>query len=163
MNKMFAHQIGRNVQVYIDDMLVKSRREDGHLDDLKGTFNTFRSYNMKLNSSKCRFRVTAGKFQGFMVSQRGEELFLYLVVSPTAISVALVKEEDRVQKPVYSTSQALQGAEERCPLMEKLAFALVIATHKLKPYFQAHTVVVLTKKPLQQAMSNPEAARRMAL
>ena len=49
MNKMFTHQIGRNVQVYVDDMLVKSLREEDHLDDLRETFNTFRSYNMKLN------------------------------------------------------------------------------------------------------------------
>ena len=64
MNKMFAHQIRRNVQVYVDDMLVKSRREDDHLDDLKETFNTLRSYKMKLNSSKCAFEVIARKFLG---------------------------------------------------------------------------------------------------
>ena len=68
MNKMFAHQIGRNVQVYIDDMLVKSIREDDHLSDLQETFDTLRTYNMKLNPSKCVFGVTAGKFLGFMVS-----------------------------------------------------------------------------------------------
>ena len=68
MNKMFAHQIGRNVQVYVDDMLVKSWQVDDHLDYLKETFNTFRSYNMKLNSSKCIFGVTVGKFLGFLVS-----------------------------------------------------------------------------------------------
>ena len=72
MNKMFANQIGRNVQVYIDDMLVKSRMED-HLEDLKETFNTFHYYNMKLNLSKCAFRVTVGKFLGFIMSQRGIE------------------------------------------------------------------------------------------
>ena len=47
--------------------------------------------------------------------------------------------------------------------MEKLAFALVIAAHKLKPYFQAHMMIILTDKPLQRAMSNLEAAGRMAL
>ena len=65
---MFVHQIGRNVQIYIDDMLVKTRRKDDHLDDLRETFDTFRSYNMKLNPSKCAFGVAAGKFLGFMVS-----------------------------------------------------------------------------------------------
>ena len=74
MNKIFAHQLGRNVQVYIDDMLVKSVRENNHLCDLQETFNTLRSYNMKLNPSKCMFEVTAGKFLGFMVSQRGIEV-----------------------------------------------------------------------------------------
>ena len=68
INKMFAHQIGRNVQVYVDDMLVKNLREDDHLDDLRETFNTLRSYNMKLNPNKCTFGVTVGKFLGFMVS-----------------------------------------------------------------------------------------------
>ena len=47
--------------------------------------------------------------------------------------------------------------------MEKLAFALVTAAQKLKPYFQAHTIVVLTDKPLQRAMGSPDAAGRMAL
>ena len=74
MNKMFTQQIGRNVQVYVDDMLVKSLHENNHLDDLQETFNTFRSYNMKLNPSRCVFRVTTGKFLGFMVSHRGIEV-----------------------------------------------------------------------------------------
>ena len=62
MNKMFARQIGRNVEVYVDDMLVKSLREDEHLSDLQETFDTLWAYNMKLNLSKCAFGVTAGKF-----------------------------------------------------------------------------------------------------
>ena len=68
MNKMFVHQIKRNVQVYVDDMLVKSVREDDHLNDLLETFDTLRTYNMKLDPSKCTFGITAGKFLGFMVS-----------------------------------------------------------------------------------------------
>ena len=73
MNKMFAQQIRRNVQVYMDNMLVKSQREEDHLEDLKETFDTLRSYNMKLNLGKCAFGVTVGKFLGFVVSQRGIE------------------------------------------------------------------------------------------
>ena len=247
MNKMFAHQIGRNVQVFVDDILVKSIWEDDHLDDLKETFNTLRSYNIKLNPNKCAFRVTAGKFLGFMMSQRGIEvnldkvraimeltppknikkvqslngkvaalnkfvsratnkclpffhmlkksfkwtvecqrafkdlkaylsspsllspsklgqaLFLCLTVSLATISAALVKEEEKVQKPVYFTSRALRGAKERYPPMEKLVFALVTVACKLKPYFQAHTVIILTDKPLQKAMSSPKAVGQMAL
>ena len=96
-------------------------------------------------------------------SQSDEELFLYLAVSPTAVSTALIKEEERVQKPVYYTNRALRGAEERYPPIKKLAFALVTTARKLKSYFQAHTVVVLTEKPLRRAMSNPNAAGRLAL
>ena len=82
-------------------------------------------------------------------SQSGEELFLYLAISPAAVRAALIKEEEKVQKPVYYASWALRGAEERFPPIEKLAFVLVTAARKLKPYFQAHTVVVLTDRPLQ--------------
>ena len=68
---MFSQQIGRNVEVYVDDMLVKSRDEADHLDDLKETFDTLRKYKMKLSPTKCVFVVALGKFLGFMVSQRG--------------------------------------------------------------------------------------------
>ena len=212
--------------------------------DLKETFSTLRSYNIKLNPSKYAFGVIVEKFLGFMVSQRGieanldkiraivemappknvkevhslngrvaalnkfvsramdkcqpffrtlkkyfewnaeckqafkelkaylssppllspsqprEELFLYLVGSSAAVSAALVREEDKVQKPVYYASQAFCGAEERYPSMEKLVFALVTVARKLKLYFQAHTVIV---KPLRWAISNPEAVGRLTL
>ena len=96
-------------------------------------------------------------------SQPGEELFLYLAVSHAAVSAALIKEEEKIQKPVYYASRALRGAKERYPPMKKLAFVLVTAAHKLKPYFQAHTVVVLTNRPLRRVMSNPDATGRLAL
>ena len=73
VNKMFNKQIDRNVGVYVDDMLVKSKEELAHLDDLKETFATLKQYQMKLNPSKCVFGVALGKFLGFMVSQRAIE------------------------------------------------------------------------------------------
>ena len=73
VNHMFHPQIGQNVEVYVDDMLVKSLDEGKHLDDLQETINTLRRYNMKLNPSKCAFGVASGKFLGFMVSHRGIE------------------------------------------------------------------------------------------
>ena len=96
-------------------------------------------------------------------SKDGEKLFLYLAGFPVAISAALVKEEDRIQKPIYYTSRALRGAEERYPPMEKLAFALVTTARKLKLYFQAHTVIVLIDKPLRRAISSLKAAGWMVL
>ena len=96
MNKMFAHQIGRNVQVYVDNMLIKSRKEDNHLDDLRETFDTLRSYNMKLNLSKYTFWVMAGKFLGFMMSQRGIE------VNPDKIRAIIEMAPPRNMKEVQS-------------------------------------------------------------
>ena len=69
VNQMFSKQIGRNMEVYVDDMLVKSKEEGSHLDDLKETFKTLRQCKMKLNPTKCTFGVSSGKFLGFMVSQ----------------------------------------------------------------------------------------------
>ena len=73
VNKMFHDQIGKNVEVYVDDMLVKSKEDEDHLADLKETFQMLRRYNMKLNPAKCVFGVSSSKFLGFMVSQRGIE------------------------------------------------------------------------------------------
>ena len=74
VNHMFRPQIGQNVEVYVDDILVKSQDEKIHLDDLQETFDTLRQYNMRLNPDKCAFRVSSGKFLGFMVSHRGIEV-----------------------------------------------------------------------------------------
>ena len=73
VNYMFHPQIRRNVEVYVDDMLVKSLDKKKHLDDLQETFDMLRRYNMKLNSSKCAFGVSSGKFLGFTVSHKGIE------------------------------------------------------------------------------------------
>uniref|UniRef100_A0A2N9FPR8 Integrase catalytic domain-containing protein n=1 Tax=Fagus sylvatica TaxID=28930 RepID=A0A2N9FPR8_FAGSY len=199
MNRMFHDQIGRNVEVYVDDMLVKSKEEDGHLDDLRETFPNAPQRGIEANPDKIKailemqppkntkevqrltgriaalnrfmsrstdkclpfFKTLKKAFewtdecqQAFeelkkylteppllSPSKQGEELYLYLAVSPTAVSSALIREEERRQLPVYYTSRALRGAEERYPPMEKLAFALVTAARKLRPYFQAHTIV----------------------
>ena len=94
-------------------------------------------------------------------SKTGEELYLYLAVSASTVSSALIHEEERIQKPVYYTSRALRGAKERYTNMEKLAFALLIAFRKLRPYFQSHPIVVLTDYPLRKAMNKPDAAGRL--
>ena len=73
VSKMVSKQIERNMEVYVDDMLVKSKKEFAHLDDFQETFTTLRRYHMKLNPSKCTFRVVSRKLLGFMVSLRGIE------------------------------------------------------------------------------------------
>ena len=73
VNKMFAELIGRNMEVYVDDMLVKSRRADDHVSHLDEMFQVLRQYGMKLNPLKCSFGVSLGKFLGFIVHARGIE------------------------------------------------------------------------------------------
>ncbi|XP_058215770.1 uncharacterized protein LOC131326879 [Rhododendron vialii] len=94
-------------------------------------------------------------------TQDGENLFLYLAVSPHAVSTVLVREEQGTQLPVYYTSRALRGAELRYPRAEKIAFAMVIADRRLRPYFQAHPIKVLTDKPLRRILHSPETSGRL--
>ncbi|KAL5583458.1 hypothetical protein UlMin_015900 [Ulmus minor] len=94
--------------------------------------------------------------------QEGESLILYLAVSKGAVSSALVREEEGVQWPIYYTSKSLLDAETRYPEVEKLALALMIAARKLRPYFQAHTIIVPTKFPLKQLLQKPDTSGRLA-
>ena len=73
VNKMFSQQIGKTMEVYIDDMLVKSLEAEQHLTHLEQAFDTMRKYGMKLNPTKCAFGVSSGKFLGYMVTRRGIE------------------------------------------------------------------------------------------
>ncbi|GKV39513.1 hypothetical protein SLEP1_g47271 [Rubroshorea leprosula] len=73
---VFRAQIGSNLEVYIDDIVVKSSRAEDHLTDLAETFNNLRRCSMKLNPAKCTFGVESGKFLGLMVSRRGIEVNL---------------------------------------------------------------------------------------
>ena len=87
----------------------------------------------------------------------GEPLFLYLAVSEYAVSGALIREEEKVQWPVYYISKWLIDAETRYLGMEKLALALVIASRKLRSYFNSHTISVLTKYSLRQVFQKSDA------
>ncbi|GKV11256.1 hypothetical protein SLEP1_g22522 [Rubroshorea leprosula] len=73
---VFRAQIGKNLDVYVDDVVVKSRKAEDHLADLDETFNNLRKNRMQLNPAKCIFSVESGKFLGFMVSRRGIEPFI---------------------------------------------------------------------------------------
>ena len=88
-------------------------------------------------------------------------MFLYLAVSNTIVSSTLIREERNIQKPVYYTSQAFQGAKASYPRMEKIAFALLVASRKLHPYFQAHHIVVMTDQPIRKMMNKIDAAGRL--
>ena len=88
-------------------------------------------------------------------------MFLYLAMSVTAMSTALIREENRIQRSMYYISQAFQGIKARYPRIEKITFALIVAFRKLRPYFQANQIIVMTDQPIKKAMNKPEAAGRM--
>lgn len=74
MDRIFKKQAGRNIEVYVDDMVVKSNHDDLHQRDLQETFDTIRGYDLKLNPEKCSFGIQAGKYLGFMLTSRGIEV-----------------------------------------------------------------------------------------
>ena len=122
VNQMFNKQIGRNVEVYVANMLVKSKEIKDHLDDLKETFNTLRPYSMKLNSSKCAFGVSSRKFLGFMVSQKGikanpEKVRAILEMS----SPKTIKEVQSLTGRVTAFNRFVSKATDKClPFLKTL-------------------------------------------
>ena len=74
MTRMFEPQIGKNIEVYIEDMVVKSKVEFKHVNDLENIFEILRKHNLRLNASKCSFGVSSSKFLGYMVTHRGIEV-----------------------------------------------------------------------------------------
>ena len=154
VNQMFNKQIGRKVEVYVDDMLVKSKEEEDHLDDLKETFNTLRPYSMKLNPSKCAFGVSSGKFLNFMVSQRGieenpEKVRAILEMS----SPKMIKEVQFLTRRVAALNRFVSKAMDKClPFFKTLKRAFVwtdeyeAAFQELKWYLSNPPLLILSKE-----------------
>ena len=249
VTKMFRPLLGSILEVYIDDMLVKSEQRPDHAAHLQQDFNILREYGMKLNPMKCAFGVSAGRFLGFMVKPRGieanptqlkailksstptskkeiqrligrltalgrfisrftdrlkpffatlsgtsrvewneecdqeliaikqdlaeplilvsprdgETLHLYFAASNLAVCAALFKEfgDDKL-RPVFFVSKSLAYAETRYTPLELATLALRTAAKKLRPYFQAHTIIVLTDLPLRSTIHKPYMSGRMA-
>ena len=74
ITKMFESQMGKNIEVYIDDMVVKSKIVSEHIEDLTNIFKILRGHKFRLNAFKCSFGVGSGKFLGYMVTHRGIEV-----------------------------------------------------------------------------------------
>ena len=115
VNRMFQKQIGASMEVYIDDMLVKSTTAELHISHMSEAFQILREYNMKLNSSKCAFGVSTGKFLGFIVNNRGIE------ANPDKIKVVLdmlppssIKEVQRLTGRIAALSRFVSKASDKC-------------------------------------------------
>ncbi|CAL2277496.1 unnamed protein product [Prunus armeniaca] len=88
----------------------------------------------------------------------GDIFMIYLSISATAVISVLIRPEESAEHPVHYVSKVLQDAVVRYPNIEKLAFALVVSARRLRPYFQAHTIHVLTNQPLRQVLQKPETS-----
>ena len=115
VNRMFHKQIGATMEVYIDDMLVKSTTAGLHIAHLSEAFQILRNYNMKLNQAKCAFGVSAEKFLGFIVNHRGIE------ANPDKIKALLnmpspsgIKEVQRLTGRIAALSRFVSRASDKC-------------------------------------------------
>ncbi|VFQ91623.1 unnamed protein product [Cuscuta campestris] len=92
---------------------------------------------------------------------KGEKLYLYLGVSPGAISSVLLREEGDTQRPIYYVSRTLRDAKLKYSVVEKTVMAVVNTVKKLNHYFQAHEVEVRSHQPLSIIIRNPTASNRV--
>ena len=74
MTRMFESQLGKSIEVYINDIMVKSKVVSEHVTDLESIFEILRKHRLRLNASKCSFGLGSGKFLGYMVTHRGIEV-----------------------------------------------------------------------------------------
>lgn len=95
-------------------------------------------------------------------SQAEEDLYIYLVVSLNVINSTLIKEDEGIQSTLYYWSRFQLVKEDRYSSMEKLVFALVTMAQKLRPYFQAYTIVVGMSQPLKNAINKPDSIGELA-
>ncbi|XP_024016271.1 uncharacterized protein LOC112089750 [Eutrema salsugineum] len=94
--------------------------------------------------------------------ENGEMLFLYIAISASAVSSVLVREDRGEQRPVFYVSKSLSDAKARYPTLEKLVLAVVTSARKLRPYFQSHSITVLTDQPLRIILHSPSQSGHLA-
>ena len=115
VNRMFHKQIGTSMEVYIDDMLVNSITAELHIAHLSEAFQILRKYNMKLNPAKCASEVSAGKFLGFMVNNRGIEANPYKIKAVLDMSPpSSIKEVQRMTGRITALSRFVSRASDKC-------------------------------------------------
>ncbi|XP_077228418.1 uncharacterized protein LOC143861380 [Tasmannia lanceolata] len=103
------------MEVYVDDMLVKSRSAHDHVSDLRETFQVLKKHSMKLNSTKCTFGVSSGKFLGFMVSQRGIEANLEKIKAVMELTAPkTIREVQRLTGMIAALGRFISKSAERC-------------------------------------------------
>ena len=115
MTKMFEPQLGKNIEVYIDDMVVKSKVVFEHMGDLRNIFEILRKHKLRLNASKCSFGVRSGKFLGYMMTHRGIEVNPDQVKAINSLQPPWnPKEVQKLTGMIAALNQFISRSADRC-------------------------------------------------
>jgi hypothetical protein len=250
----FKRQLNKNVEAYVDDVVVETRNSSTLIDDLEETLASLREYHWKLNPNKCIFGVPSGKLLGFIISQRGieanpekistitnmkalssikdvqkltgcmaalnrfiskigerglpffkllkhqekfvwtpeadqalaqlkdfltkppvltaprkgEQVLLYLAATTHVVSTAIIVERQEdghaypVQRPVYFVSDVLSESKARYQPVQKLLYAVLITSRKVRHYFQEYSISVVTDYPFGDILRNQDGTGRIS-
>ena len=117
ITRMFKPQLDKNIEIYVDDMVVKSKVVSEHLGDLGSTFNVLRKHKLRLNTSKCSFGVGSGKFLGYMVTHTHREI----EVNPDQIKAINdlkpprnAKEVQKLTRMITTLNRFISRSADRC-------------------------------------------------
>ncbi|XP_015158987.1 uncharacterized protein [Solanum tuberosum] len=170
MQNIFDDLLHKNIECYVDDLVAKLIKRVDHLKDLRMVFELLRRYQLRMNPLKCTFRVTSGKFLGFIVRHRGIEIdqarvdAISKMPDPQNIHelktmpLKVSNKPPVLATPIPGKPLILYiAAQESCDL------ALVFSIQKMKHYFRAHVVHLISRaNPIKFVMSKPVLSDRLA-
>ena len=148
MTKMFEPQLGKNVKVYIDDMVVKSKLVSEHIMDLTSIFEILKEHKLRLNTSKCFFGVSSGKFLGYMVTHRRIE------VNPNQIIAINNLQPPRNPKEVQKLTGMMAALNQFISRSADRYRPFFLLLHKWKEFEWSKECVVAFQQ-LKQYLSHP--------
>ncbi|XP_023883672.1 uncharacterized protein LOC111995960 [Quercus suber] len=170
MTAIFHDVMHQELEDYVDDIVVKSKKREEHFCVLRRVFRRCRAFKLRMNPLKCAFGVSSGKFLGFLVHSRGTDvdpakattiatmrppatatihkkpLLFYKATNSYAIDALVTKKDGGgVEQLVYYISRALKDAKTRYPMAKRACLAIMYGSQRLRHYFLAYEVWLMTK------------------
>ncbi|XP_059664221.1 uncharacterized protein LOC132309996 [Cornus florida] len=166
VNKIFDEMLGKTVEAYIDDIVVKSVKKEEYPRTVPQPYckqKVQEQRHMGTSTTSCSqsTKILHGETPNSVSLKPGETRIMYLAISSVATSVVLIREEGKNQYPIFYTSKTMTDVETRYSKAEKIILALVYAKRKLRHYFESHSIKVLTNYPMRVILSKPDLSERI--
>nr|GEZ74322.1 putative reverse transcriptase domain, ribonuclease H-like domain protein [Tanacetum cinerariifolium]GEZ76140.1 putative reverse transcriptase domain, ribonuclease H-like domain protein [Tanacetum cinerariifolium] len=180
--------IGRNLEAYVDDMVIKRNDERVLIEDIAETLDNLRRINIKLNPKKFHSDVErdaepewkVGRIKKILVPAfqemkkvivelplltilvKEETMYVYVAAATESVRAVLLAERKRIQCPIHYVSRTLNETERNYAPLEKLALSLLHMSRRLRRYFKAHPIKVITIQPLKQILNKAHVSGKLA-